>query len=43
MQRGRLVELGDCTQVCDSPLSPYTRQLIAATPRMPSAADSLTR
>jgi len=43
MRRGRLVELGDCIQVCDSPLNPYTRQLIAATPRMPSAADSLTR
>ncbi|MDR3744550.1 MAG: ATP-binding cassette domain-containing protein [Acidobacteriaceae bacterium] len=35
MQRGRLVELGDCKQVCESPQSPYTRQLIAATPEMP--------
>jgi peptide/nickel transport system ATP-binding protein len=43
MQRGRLVELGDCTQVCDAPRSPYTRQLIAATPELPSAADSRTR
>jgi peptide/nickel transport system ATP-binding protein len=43
MRRGRLVELGDCIQVCDSPLNPYTRQLIAATPRMPSAAVALTR
>ena len=43
MQRGRLVELGDCTQVCDSPRNPYTRQLIAATPELPSAADSRTR
>ena len=43
MQRGRLVELGDCTQVCDAPRNPYTRQLIAATPELPSAADSLTR
>ena len=42
MRRGRLVELGDCIQVCDSPLNSYTRQLIAATPRMPSTADSLT-
>jgi peptide/nickel transport system ATP-binding protein len=42
MQRGRLVELGDCTQVCDFPRSPYTRQLIAATPELPSAADSRT-
>jgi peptide/nickel transport system ATP-binding protein len=40
MQRGRLVELGDCTEVCESPLSPYTRQLIAATPVMPFAANS---
>jgi peptide/nickel transport system ATP-binding protein len=43
MQRGRLVELGDCTQVCDAPRNPYTRQLIAATPEFPSAADSRTR
>jgi peptide/nickel transport system ATP-binding protein len=43
MQRGRLVELGDCMQVCDSPLSPYTRQLIAATPVMPLTANSPAR
>jgi len=36
MQRGRLVELGNCSQVCDSPCSPYTQQLIAATPQMPA-------
>ena len=36
MQRGRLVELGDCMQVCERPQSAYTRQLIAATPEMPS-------
>jgi ABC-type glutathione transport system ATPase component len=35
MQRGRLVELGDCMQVCERPQSAYTRQLIAATPEMP--------
>ncbi len=35
MQRGRLVEIGDCLQVCESPQNPYTRQLIAATPEMP--------
>jgi peptide/nickel transport system ATP-binding protein len=35
MQRGRLVELGDCEQVCDSPREEYTRRLIAATPEMP--------
>jgi peptide/nickel transport system ATP-binding protein len=37
MQRGHLVELGDCTQVCEAPLSPYTRQLIAATPELPAS------
>lgn len=35
MQRGRLVELGDCEQVCDAPREEYTRGLIAATPEMP--------
>ena len=35
MQRGRLVELGDCLQVCDAPMHEYTRGLIAATPEMP--------
>jgi peptide/nickel transport system ATP-binding protein len=35
MQHGRLVEIGDCIQVCESPQNPYTRQLIAATPEMP--------
>jgi len=39
MQRGRLVELGDCQQVCESPRHPYTQQLIAATPEMPTAAE----
>jgi peptide/nickel transport system ATP-binding protein len=37
MQRGRLVELGDCLQVCQAPSNAYTRQLIAATPEMPVA------
>jgi peptide/nickel transport system ATP-binding protein len=37
MQRGRLVELGDCIQVCEDPQNTYTRQLIAATPEMPLA------
>jgi ABC-type glutathione transport system ATPase component len=41
MQRGRLVEIGDCEQVCQRPLNEYTRQLIAATPEMPEA--TLTR
>ena len=38
MQRGRLVEIGDCMEVCEAPRSPYTRQLIAATPEMPTLA-----
>ncbi len=40
MQRGRLVELGECMQVCENPENPYTRQLIAATPEMPLAGAS---
>jgi ABC-type microcin C transport system duplicated ATPase subunit YejF len=35
MQRGRLVELGECEQVCAAPKEEYTRRLIAATPEMP--------
>jgi len=35
MQRGKLVEIGECKQVCDAPQKEYTRQLIAATPAMP--------
>ena len=34
MQSGRLVEIGTCDQVCDTPRQPYTQQLIAATPEM---------
>jgi ABC-type microcin C transport system duplicated ATPase subunit YejF len=37
MQQGRLVELGECEQVCDAPREGYTRRLIAATPEMPVA------
>lgn len=37
MQRGRLVELGECKQVCDAPRNEYTQRLIAATPEMPVA------
>jgi ABC-type glutathione transport system ATPase component len=36
MQRGRLVELGGCEQVCDAPREEYTQRLIAATPGMPA-------
>jgi ABC-type glutathione transport system ATPase component len=39
MQRGRLVELGECEQVCDAPREEYTRSLIAATPEMPVALE----
>jgi len=38
MQRGRLVELGECEQVCDAPREEYTRRLIAATPEIPVSA-----
>jgi peptide/nickel transport system ATP-binding protein len=38
MQKGRLVEIGECEQVCDAPRDEYTRQLIAATPEMPFLA-----
>ncbi|WP_260735035.1 ATP-binding cassette domain-containing protein [Tunturiibacter lichenicola] len=37
MQRGRLVELGECEQVCSTPRDVYTQRLIAATPEMPTA------
>ncbi|HEU5339767.1 ATP-binding cassette domain-containing protein [Edaphobacter sp.] len=36
MQRGRLVEVGECEQVCAAPRDEYTRGLIAATPEMPA-------
>jgi peptide/nickel transport system ATP-binding protein len=39
MQRGRLVELGECEQVCDEPAHEYTRRLIAATPEMPDCSE----
>jgi len=35
MQRGRLVEVGDCEQICCDPSQVYTRELIAATPTLP--------
>jgi ABC-type glutathione transport system ATPase component len=35
MRSGRLVEYGDCGQVCEAPQHEYTRGLIAATPEMP--------
>jgi len=38
MQHGRLVEIGEATQVCESPRSEYTQQLIAATPELSAIA-----
>jgi ABC-type glutathione transport system ATPase component len=35
MQRGRIVETGTWSEVCDHPREPYTQQLLAATPEMP--------
>ena len=43
MQRGRLVELGSCDQVCDAPKEEYTRGLIAATPVMPVSGEEASR
>jgi len=39
MQRGRIVEYGDCQQVCEAPRNEYTQGLIAATPEMPVFAE----
>jgi len=38
LQRGRLVEIGSCEQVCEQPREEYTRQLIAATPEIAARA-----
>lgn len=35
MQRGRIVESGTWSEVCDSPREAYTQQLLAATPELP--------
>jgi len=37
MYRGKIVELGDATQIIDSPQHPYTRRLIAAIPSIAQA------
>ena len=37
MKSGRIVEDGPPEQVMDAPRDPYTRQLVAATPRIPAA------
>jgi peptide/nickel transport system ATP-binding protein len=39
MERGRLVETGEAVALCSNPRQAYTRQLIAATPELPSTAD----
>jgi peptide/nickel transport system ATP-binding protein len=36
MERGRLVEMGEAVALCASPQQAYTRQLIAATPELPT-------
>jgi len=38
MQRGRIVETGPAQQLCDHPHHPYTQQLLAATPELPTLA-----
>ena len=39
MQGGRLVEMGEAEELCAHPRMEYTRQLIAATPELPAAAN----
>jgi len=36
MQQGRLVEMGEALALCENPQTAYTRQLIAATPELPT-------
>ena len=42
MERGRLIETGEAVDFCANPRENYTRQLIAATPELPPAADRPT-
>ena len=39
MERGRLIETGEAEELCSCPKEPYTRQLLAATPELPSPVD----
>ena len=42
MRKGKLVEVGPVLEVCENPRETYTRELIAATPELPSLAPSTT-
>jgi peptide/nickel transport system ATP-binding protein len=39
MERGRLVEIGESVELCAHPKEAYTRELLAATPELPVAAE----
>ncbi len=43
MQRGRVVESGTWSEVCDAPRELYTQQLLAATPELPVVDDAVLR
>ncbi|HEY5193414.1 MAG TPA: ABC transporter ATP-binding protein [Solirubrobacteraceae bacterium] len=40
MHEGKIVELADARQLLDSPMHPYTRELLAACPRLPGVVRS---
>ena len=40
MQRGRIVETGTWSEVCENPREAYTQQLLAATPELPARTRS---